>query len=73
MSSLESNFDELIERVRIGRELGHASFEPVYYLVFHPREILEVKRKLPAWTARLQHNGWEVHRFSMAEQIGEIL
>ena len=34
MSSLTADFDELMTRVRQGRELGHASFEPIYYLVF---------------------------------------
>jgi len=33
MSSLKSDFSELLERIRHGRELGHASFEPIYYLV----------------------------------------
>jgi hypothetical protein len=73
MPSLKADFDELMERVRQGRELGHASFEPVYYLIFQPRQILEVKRALPAWTARLRNEGWEVHRFSIAEQVGAIL
>lgn len=36
MSSLKADFDELRERIRHGRELGHASFEPIYYLVFLP-------------------------------------
>jgi hypothetical protein len=73
MPSLKGHFDELMERVRQGRELGHASFEPVYYLVFHPRQILDVKRALPAWTARLHNEGWDVQRFSIAEQIAAIL
>ena len=73
MSSLTDNFNELLERIRYGREVGHASFEPVYYLVFPPREILEVKRMMPAWTPKLQNDGWQVHRFSMAEAIAEIL
>jgi hypothetical protein len=73
MASLKAHFDELMERVRQGRELGHASFEPVYYLVFQPRHILNVKRELPAWTARLHNEGWEVQRFSVAEQIASIL
>lgn len=55
MSSLNDNFNEVLERIRYGREFGHASFEPVYYLVFPPREILEVKRLLPAWKAKLQN------------------
>lgn len=73
MSSLKANFDELLERIRQGRQLGHASYEPIYYLVFSPREILAVKRLLPAWTARLTNDGWSVNRFSIAQEIIELL
>jgi bacteriophage exclusion system BrxB-like protein len=73
MSSLRENFDELLERVRQGRELGHASFEPIYYLIFPPSEVLEVKRLVPGWMSRLRNEGWEVDRFSIAEQIAAIL
>jgi hypothetical protein len=73
MPSLNANFDELMERIRHGRSFGHASFEPVYYLVFAPRAILEVKRILPAWMARLRNEGWQVQRFSLAEAIATIL
>jgi len=73
MSSLRANFNELIERIRRGREFAHASFEPIYYLVFDPGQILEVKRQTPAWTAKLQNDGWEVVIFSIAEHIAEIL
>lgn len=73
MSSLTRDFDELMDRVRIGRELTHASFEPIYYLVFAPQQILQVKRELAAWTARLRNDGWEVTRFSIADAIAELL
>ncbi|WP_300460132.1 BREX protein BrxB domain-containing protein [Desulfobacula sp.] len=73
MSSLSADFKELIERIKHGRELGHASFEPIFYLIFHPSKILEVKRQMPAWTARLENSGWEVHTFSIAENIIDIL
>lgn len=73
MPSLKDNFEELLERVRSGRELGHASFEPIYYLIFHPREILDVKRSLPAWMAKLRNDGWDVQQFSIAEEISDIL
>ena len=73
MSSLKANFEELLERIRHGRDLAHASFEPIYYLVFPPAQILEVKRTLPAWTAKLRNEGWEVHCFSIAKKIAEIL
>jgi hypothetical protein len=29
MSSFKADFNELVERIRYGRELGHASFEPL--------------------------------------------
>lgn len=73
MSSLDTNFNDLMERIRRGREFGHASFEPIFYLVFRPEQILEVKRHLPAWKSRLSNKGWEVHTFSIAESIDDIL
>ncbi|WP_120503636.1 BREX protein BrxB domain-containing protein [Sulfitobacter mediterraneus] len=72
MPSLTADFDELVRRIQAGREFSHASFEPIYYLVFHPREILEVKRQMPAWTARLKNAGWKVTEFSVAEHICDI-
>jgi hypothetical protein len=73
MSSLKADFDELRERIRHGRELGHASFEPIFYLVFSPEHILDVKRQTPAWVAKLHQEGWDVHTFSIAEQIWALL
>ena len=57
MASLRADFDELIRRVEAGREFAHASFEPIFYLVFHPRDVLEAKRLMPAWTSKLRNNG----------------
>lgn len=73
MSSLKADFDELMVRIHAGRELAQASFEPIYYLVFSPNLILDVKRMMPAWKARLRNDGWEVHVFSIAENFLNIL
>lgn len=73
MSSLKADFDELRERIKHGRELGHASFEPIYYLVYDPARIIEVKRQLPALIAKLRNDAWEVVTLSVAEQIEDIL
>lgn len=73
MSSLKADFNELIERIKAGREFGHASFEPIFYLVFSPEQILEVKRQMPAWMARLKNDGWKVNTFSIASEINKIL
>lgn len=73
MSSLKADFTELCERIRQGRELGHAGFEPVYYLVFAPDQILEAKRQTPAWVAKLHQDGWDVQTFSIAENLWSVL
>lgn len=73
MSSLTNNFNELLNRVGDGREFSQASFEPIYYLVFKPDEILEVKRLTPSWIAKLKDRGYEVKVFSIATEIAEIL
>ena len=72
MPSLKADFDELIHRIETGREFAHASFEPIFYLVFPPSELLEVKRLMPAWTSKLANAGWQVETFSIAEQIVDI-
>jgi hypothetical protein len=59
--------------VQHGREFASASYEPIYYLIFHPKEILDVKRSLPAWTARLRKDGWDPHTFSISEAVQEII
>jgi len=35
-SSLNADFNEVIELIKRGREFSQTSFEPIYYLVFHP-------------------------------------
>lgn len=73
MPSLTADFDELMRRVQSGRDFSHASFDPIFYLVFHPSEMLEVKRQMPAWVARLQNAGWRVSEFSIADHVQHIL
>ncbi|WPL18192.1 hypothetical protein Thiowin_03251 [Thiorhodovibrio winogradskyi] len=73
LSSLKADFEELLCRIKAGRDFAHASFEPVFYLVFPPHALLEVKRQLPAWEARLVNDGWEVHPFSITHAIQAIL
>jgi hypothetical protein len=72
MLSLNEKFSELRVRLKQGRDVTSASFEPIYYLVFDPGKILAVKRELPAWRATLINDGWEVHQFSIAEAIADI-
>jgi hypothetical protein len=73
VASLKADFDELIRRIEAGREFAHASFEPIFYLVYHPRDTLEVRRLMPAWLAKLTNAGWHVEPFSIANNVADIL
>jgi hypothetical protein len=73
MSSLKTDFDELRERIRHGRELCDADCAPIFYFVFAPQQIIEVKRETPTWITRLVQDGWDVHTFSITEKIWSLL
>jgi hypothetical protein len=73
MPSFMADFNELVERLRQGWQLTSSGFEPIYYLVFDPRHILEVKEQTPAWIARLRIEGWVPYTFSVSEAVTEIL
>jgi len=73
MYSLKDKFDEVCLRLGQGRRLESTGSDPIYYLVFPVREILEVKRHTRAWVAKLENLGWQVVVFSMAKAINEIL
>ncbi len=73
MRSLNDKFDELCLRVGDGPGFQSTGSDPIYYLVFPVAEILDVKRKTPAWIAKLENRGWTVTRFSFAEAVNAIL
>jgi hypothetical protein len=74
MASLQASFKELRERLNSGgTSFSNTGDDPVFYLVFRPEEMLEVKRRLKQWTAKLKIDGWAVHKFSMAKAVHEIL
>jgi len=72
MQSLDSSFNELRERIGRGRGLNHYSFEPIYYHVFHPTKILEVKKKMTSWKAQLRRDGYNAHEFSISKEIEKV-
>lgn len=73
MPSLDQSFDELLTRMSHGLDARPTGVEPIYYLIFDPKEILTVKRRLPAWQAKLRNDGWQVHTLSVADEITDIL
>ena len=73
MESLQRSFDELRSRLKHRHSFDHAVDDPVYYLVFRPEEMLEVKKSMRKWNAKLNLDGWSVDTFSMAEAVKDIL
>ena len=73
MASLEANFDTLIAKMKQGRNFYDSNFEPVYYLVYRPDEVLQAKRQLPLLLTKLNHENWKPHVLSMSATIGELL
>jgi hypothetical protein len=72
MQSVKQSFEELRHRLKQRHTLTHISDDPVFYLVFRPKEMLDVKRLLKQWEAKLNLDGWVAHFFSMADAIKEI-
>ncbi len=66
------SFEELRQRLRQGRGLSDTGDDPVYYLVFNPKYILEVKRLMKEWKAKLKNEGWTAETMSMADTVHEL-
>ncbi|MCB0187096.1 MAG: hypothetical protein KDE31_22670, partial [Caldilineaceae bacterium] len=73
MPSLDQSFNELLTRLQHGADAMPTGVEPIYYLIFDPSDILTVKRRQTAWQAKLRNDGWNVHTFSMAQAVNDIL
>lgn len=73
MQSLQTSFDDLRQRLRGGRRLSNTGDDPVFYVIFHPSEMLEAKKCMKNWRARLKLEGWTVHEFSMADAVSDLL
>jgi len=69
MQPPKESFEELRQRLRQGRGLSDTGDDPVYYVVFHPKYILEVKRIMKEWKAKLELDGWKAETLSMADAV----
>jgi Domain of unknown function (DUF1788) len=70
MRSLTEKFNDLRSVLRQGLgSVRPTGFDPVYYLIFPPEEMLAVKQRMPEWEAQLKIDGFEVHQLSMIDVI----
>lgn len=73
MSSLDNVFDELLAKIRDPEALNPAKSDPIFYFVYPPREMLDVKKRIARWTTKLREAGFEVRRVSAAEVLWRLV
>jgi hypothetical protein len=73
MSSLDATFDELKERLENPDTLNPAKADPVFYFVHAPEQTLELKNKIPLWTAMFRKVGRDVVTVSLADLVWKII
>lgn len=71
MRLLDATFDELCQRLQSPDALNPAKSDPVFYFVHAPHQTLELKTKLPLWSAMLRQDGKEVVTLSLADLVWE--
>lgn len=73
MQSLKDTFELLRRRLKMGTGTRNTGDDPVFYFIFEPNMMLEVKRKMKTWRACLENDGFIVKTFSMTRAIHDIL
>ena len=72
MRSLTEKFNELCGLLKHGvGSIRPTGFDPVYYLLFPPAQIIEVKQRLPQWEAQLRVDGFNPHSLSLTRVIND--
>ena len=69
MYSLDKTFNELLEKIRDPDTLNPAKSDPIFYFAYPPELMLDLKKRLPRWSAKIREAGFEVRRISMADLI----
>jgi hypothetical protein len=73
MYSLDSAFNELIEKIHDPDALNPAKSAPVFYFRYPPDHMLTLKKNLPRLMSRIREAGFEVRRFSLADIIWDVV
>jgi len=73
MRSLDATFDELRQRLQSPDALNPAQRDPVFYFVHAPHQTLDLRTKIPLWSAMLRQDGREVITLSLADLVWEII
>ncbi len=73
MPSLDDTFRQLVGYLRQSGSLSASRSDPFYYLVYPPKETLEIKRRIPIWSAQLRNTGMEVIRISFSDLLWDLI
>lgn len=69
MYSLDSLFNDLLEKIRDPEALNPAKSDPIIYFVYPPELMLELKKSLPRLMSKIREAGFEVVRISIADVL----
>lgn len=73
MTSLDTAFNELLDKIRDPDALNPARSDPVFYFAYPPDQMLDLKKRLPRWMTRFREAGFDVRRISVADILWEIV
>lgn len=72
MRSLTEKFNDLRGLLKNGvGSIRPTGFDPVYYLLFPPAQIIEAKQRLPEWEAQLRVDGFNPHSLSLTRVVND--
>ncbi len=74
MALLEQTFEELRQHLKGGRSgLDSTGHDPVFYIVYPPERILEMRSKRHVLESKLKNDGYSVVIFSISQAVDKLL
>ena len=73
MVSLDDRFKDLRAQLGQPATLNPAKSDPIFYFVYPAEQMLELKRRIPIWTAQLRNDGFDVQRISLSDLLWQLV
>lgn len=70
---LDEIFEELLAKLREPNALNPVGSDPIFYFVYPPSRMLDLKQRLSRWTAKVREAGFEVERVSLSDLLWKIV
>ncbi len=73
VTPLNEGFEQLLDALRARHQtISPTGEQQVFYLVFEPARILDVRRRLKPWQQKLRDAGFKTARYSFAKRLPEL-